>query len=417
MNNIYNYIIIGAGIAGISFAYKNKSDNFIILEKNDYIGGRVKNIKWNDKFISLGGGVFLPSHDFVLDLCKNFNLETQEYTSTYHLTELQGDAPNNPLYYKDFEIIYKYLKNKYQKNKNIIKSNKLTFKEFLELYFPYKVSKTIIENSLYSTNFNSDPELFLNNEFLYDCLRIEDTKMMFIKKKEEKILDETEDSTNSGSGYDFLINGFLENINKQNIILNTPVFEIIQKEDLYQVITKDNIYTTQKIVLATDINSKIKFNLSDDIQNLINHIYNSIGSEPYIRIYSYHKEGHNLKNSCKTQGLIGKTIVINDKFLMLCYNESDDAYNLNNLLTKLDKTEQIEVLNKLFVNHNINITKPDDIYIQYWNVGMHYCKPNYNIKNELETLKTKHNITIIGEIVSESHGWVNSALTTVFSND
>ena len=37
MSKVYDYIIIGAGIGGITYAYKNKSDNFIILEKNDYI--------------------------------------------------------------------------------------------------------------------------------------------------------------------------------------------------------------------------------------------------------------------------------------------------------------------------------------------------------------------------------------------
>jgi hypothetical protein len=405
MDNIYNNIIIGAGIAGITYAYKHKTDNFLILEKNDYIGGRIKNINWYNKIISLGAGVLLPSHKNTLELCKKFNLDIHEYTSIYHLTDLQGDEPNNPLYYDNFKNIYKFVKNKYNIHKSEIKTNKLSFKEFLELYFPYKVSNTILDNSLYSTNFNSDPELFLNNEFLYDCFRIEDTKMMFIKNSLIK--------NNSDSGYDFLINKLLENIIIKNIILNTNVIEINQKNEFYEVITNDNIFTTKKIVLATDINSNIKFNLSNDIQKLLNHIYNSIGSVPYIRIYSYHKEGHNLKNSCKTRGLIGKTIIIDDNFLMLCYNESNHALNLNNLLSKLDKVGQIDALYKLFINHNINITKPHDIFIQYWNVGMHYCKPNFNIENELEILKTKYNIVIIGELVSTSHGWVNSALNTI----
>lgn len=419
MNNIYEYIIIGAGVAGLTYAYKNKSNNFIILEKNDYIGGRIKNIKWNNKFISFGGGVFLPSHNLVLQLCDKFNLETHEYISTYHLTDLQGTEPNNPLYYKDFEIIYKSLISKYNKYKDEIKTYKLSFTEFLELYFPYKVYKTILENSLYSTNFNADPELFLNNEFLYDCMRIENTKMMFIKKQNNNSNIFGPDVTESdvtGSGYDFIINNLLEEINQKNILLNTPVIEINQKNETYQIITNNKTFTTKKLVLATDIKSNIYFNLIDDITILLNHIYNSIGSEPYIRIYSYHKKGHYLKNSCKTQGLIGKTIIINDNFLMLCYNESINATNLNNLLSKLNKTEQIETLHKLFINHNINIKKPDDIIVQFWNVGMHYCKPNFNIKNELDTLKTKFNIEIIGEIVSESHGWVNSALSSVFSD-
>ena len=34
MSDIYDYIVIGAGIAGLTYAYRNKSNNFIILEKN-----------------------------------------------------------------------------------------------------------------------------------------------------------------------------------------------------------------------------------------------------------------------------------------------------------------------------------------------------------------------------------------------
>lgn len=401
MNTIYDYIIIGAGIAGITYASRHKSSNFVILEKNDYIGGRVKNIKWHDSFISLGGGVFLPSHSQTIDLCREFGLKIQEYTSVYHLTDLKGNTPNNPLYYRDFEIIYKSLRKKYFKYEDEIKKQKLTFKEFIELYFPFSVSNIILDNSLYSTNFNSDPGLFLENEFLYDCFRIEDSKMMFIKGQDS-----------GKTGYDFLIDKILNLIDKSNIKLNTGIKEIKQKDNLYECISENEVFLTKKIILATDIKSGIKFNLGDNILSSINHIYNSIGYCPYIRIYSYHNSGHKLSSTCKTRGMIGKTIIMNEKILMLVYNEGIEATELHILLSKLKKEEQIEILYKLFVSHNITITKADDIYIQYWDVGMHYSKPNFNIKNELEQLK-KSNIEIIGEIVSESHGWVNSALSTL----
>ena len=102
MATIYDYIIIGAGFAGVLYAYKHKSANFIILEKNDYIGGRVKNIKWHDIFISLGGGVFLPNHEYVIDLCREFGLKTQNYTAVYHLTDLNIKQLINiiPIYIK-----------------------------------------------------------------------------------------------------------------------------------------------------------------------------------------------------------------------------------------------------------------------------------------------------------------------------
>jgi hypothetical protein len=98
--------------------------------------------------------------------------------------------------------------------------------------------------------------------------------------------------------------------------------------------------------------------------------------------------------------------------LMLCYNESNYAIELNNLLKKLNKNEQINNLYKLFLNHNIEITKPDDIYIQFWEVGMHYPKPNIDIQSDLEKLKNV-GIEIIGEIVAKFHGWVESALSTI----
>jgi ssDNA-specific exonuclease RecJ len=104
---------------------------------------------------------------------------------------------------------------------------------------------------------------------------------------------------------------------------------------------------------------------------------------------------------------------MNNNILMLCYNEGILATELNNLLYKLEKNDQIDSLYTLFKNHNIQITKPDDIFIKYWNVGMHYCKPNFNIEKELQELKNNFNIEIIGEMVSKSHGWVNSAFSTV----
>jgi hypothetical protein len=402
MSDIYDYIVIGAGIAGLTYAYRNKSNNFIILEKNDYIGGRIKNIKWNDSFISLGGGVFLPSHSYVLDLCREFNIETKDYTSIYHLNDLKGDTPNNPLYYKDFEIIYKSLVKKYYKHEKKIKEQKLNFTQFLELYFDYSIYEIIINNSLYSTNFNADPGLFLENEFLYDCLRIKDDKMMFIKSNSE-----------TENGYDLIINNIIKNIGINNIKINTNVSLINFKDNLYEIISNNQSFLTKKLVLATDIKSNIKFNLPNQIICILNKLYKNIGYEPYIRIYSYHRDGHNLKNSCKTRGIIGKTIIMNKNILMICYNESYYATNLNNLLNNKSKENQIEILYKLFKNHNLEITKPDDIYIQYWEVGMHYSKPGFSIDEDLGLLKNNHNLEVIGELVAKSHGWVNSALSSI----
>ena len=54
--NIYETIIIGAGFAGLYYAYKFNPKKYLIIERENRIGGRVYNIKWHDVQISLGGG-------------------------------------------------------------------------------------------------------------------------------------------------------------------------------------------------------------------------------------------------------------------------------------------------------------------------------------------------------------------------
>ena len=52
-------IILGAGMAGISFArtlYGQGETDFIILEGRDYVGGRVKDIKFGSITAQLGAG-------------------------------------------------------------------------------------------------------------------------------------------------------------------------------------------------------------------------------------------------------------------------------------------------------------------------------------------------------------------------
>jgi hypothetical protein len=412
-SKIYDYIIIGCGIGGISYAYKNPITNFLILEKNNYIGGRIKNINWHNTWISLGAGIgLLPTNNYTIELCKIFNLEFGNFTQSYHLTDLQGRCPNNILYYKDNDDIFKVIKKYYLKNKEEIIRLKLTFKDFLHYYFENIVVKTIRDNALYSSPFNADVKYVIDNEFTMDILRNKDEKILFINNNNQ--------NKKLGTGYDFLIENLLTNINISNIKLNSNVKKINYINNLYEIIynTGTNSQSMQifakKIVLATDIKSNIEFNIKPHALNLLNHIYNSIGFEPFIKIHSWHKTKHNLNHSCKSKGLLGKSIIIDEYVLIICYNEGKKAVKLNNFLNTLEKNNQIDFIYKLCKKYNINITRPDDIFIQFWNCGMHYPKPNCNIERELYELKLTHNIEIIGEIVSKIHGWVDSALSTVY---
>ena len=59
---IYDYIIVGCGISGLYSDYLlNKDYKLLVLEKNDYIGGRMKDIK-------LGAGIGQEKNKNVLNL-------------------------------------------------------------------------------------------------------------------------------------------------------------------------------------------------------------------------------------------------------------------------------------------------------------------------------------------------------------
>ena len=59
---MYNYLIIGAGMSGISFArllQLSGEHNFIVLEAEDEPGGLCRTKQINGHFLDIGGGHFL----------------------------------------------------------------------------------------------------------------------------------------------------------------------------------------------------------------------------------------------------------------------------------------------------------------------------------------------------------------------
>ena len=70
MMKIFEYIIIGGGITGLSCARKlqqNGEENFIVLESEKEVGGLCRTKHINGHYLDIGGGHFLHSkYDYVL---------------------------------------------------------------------------------------------------------------------------------------------------------------------------------------------------------------------------------------------------------------------------------------------------------------------------------------------------------------
>jgi monoamine oxidase len=400
-------IIIGAGIAGLYYVYKSKINDYLILEKNDRIGGRIYNIKWNNEQISLGGGVIKEDNHNTLTFVKELKLENNllDFTSIYHFVDLKGNEPNENLYHKSNKTIIDYLRKVFNEKKDEIKNLSLTFKQFLLYYLDYNVYKIVHDSILYKSYMDADVNYVLQDENIYELLRVSEFKLKSLKN----------------GGYNLLINKLLEKLGnyKNKIKLNCNIIKISKINNNF-IIENSNgeKYNCNKLVIATPKNNNIQFDFyNTELINRINNIYNSIDGKPYIRVYTYHEKGHGIKNSMFTSNIPGKVIIMSDKIIMACYTENANALELYNLLYKNNKNKelQINIVYNLLKNSNIHITKPDDIIYKFWDIGTHYINPNINynkLKKNIQEL-TKENIILIGELFARNHGWVDSAIESV----
>lgn len=431
----YDEVIIGAGMAGLYYVHKTKPKNFIILEKLNRIGGRVYNKMWNGHQISLGGGVIKSSNTLAIELATSLGLELASSISKYHMVDLvnktcmdkdttldtitdmetianlnkttkepkepkESKEPNENNFYEYNKVIIKYLKKLYRDNETEIRERKLTWNEFLDLYLGLGIADTIKSNLLYQTYTDADPYSVLNYE-IDELLRTEDFEIKYIKN----------------SGYTILLEKLIDEIGIKNIRLCTTVSKITQENNLWKKIYFGNnqFIKAKKIILATEASTKIVFDLNTNICDKLNQLYGMVGGSEYIRIYSYHSNTHGLTYSYRTSGLPGKVILINKNILMCCYTEEIPAIKLLELLKKNTKETQLEIIYKLLRNCGIPITKPDDILIKFWNLGVHFNKPEYNQEIKLKLLGDLKNegIIVIGEAIANTHGWVNSAFESV----
>lgn len=402
MNSIFDTIIIGAGFSGLYYAYKYKPKTFLILEREERIGGRVYNREWNNSQISLGGGVMKYDDKYTISLAKEFGLKISDGVSKYHFIDYENpknkNIPNENTFYKENKSVIEQLKHIYFENKDEIETLHLTFDQFLLKYLKLEDYNNIINNLLYKTFLNADVKTVLDTE-IQELLRTSDFKIKFI---------------NDG-GYTILLEKLIEEVGLRNIKIGISVQSIKKSKDVFNILTNMRTFRCKKIVLATALNNKIRWGLDFDTNKLLRNLYNLVGGSKYIRIYTYHSNGHKLLSSYRTSGLPGKIIVISDKILMSCYTEDEDTVKLKKILDKKNKSEQIDFIYDILKNCGIPVSKPDDIIYKFWNIGVHYYKPNYseNFKYELiKELKDK-NIIIIGEAYASTHGWVNSALESV----
>jgi hypothetical protein len=387
---MYDYIIIGGGIAGLYANYLLNNKKTLLLEKNNYVGGRGIEIKFHNNIIKLGAGIAEPHNKHLLKLLKKLKIK-------YGMTR----GTINYLFETKFNMIdaIKKIKQKYkelkQKNNQDIKI--LSVKKFIIKYFGKIFFKLYDKLAEYKDYHNFDLEYFIKYYKIQDQSPTP-YKLIYLSWTE-------------------LIDKLKKTIIKHNKIkLNYEVKNIKyinNNIESYYII--DNKYKTKNIITALTLRTLDKIIKNSELQ--IDSYNKYLGYIPFIRIYTYHKDGHNLniERYNIVDNILSKIIKIDDNILMLSYSDNKNADKLYKLYKK-DKNKFIKYLTKYakqVLHKNIQI---DDVYVKYWEEGIHYIKPTKNIrlKNLINKLQNPlPNFYVCGEMLSYKQGWVEGSIESV----
>jgi len=382
MNDIiYDYIIIGGGIAGLYANYKlNNKYNCLLLEKNDYFGGRSIEIDFHGSSIKLGAGIITDDNIHLKKLLNELKIDIFKFESKKNsLLNFEFDIDNaNKL------IKQKYNSLKKSKHKDI---TLLNVKQFLLKYFGAVFTKKYIKSCEYMDFLKSDIEYYIK------YYKIDD--MTFTKE------------TIYGLQWQKLTNA----LTLPNCIKNTEIKKIIKNNNLFII---NNLYKSKNIIIATTLK-----NIDSLIGKFIDFNYDDyIGSVPFVRIYTWHKNKYNsdkLKNYNIVSNELQKIIKYGDNILMASYCDSKNALFWKKIM-HLTKTKQKEIIENKLDELNIGINKIDDFKLAFWNDGVHYYKPigNNKFNNLLKQFANpSKNIYVVGEMVSKKQGYVEGAIESV----
>jgi hypothetical protein len=389
---MYDYIVIGGGIGGLYMgSILSKSNNILLLEKNSYLGGRALEIKFHNEMIKLGAGIGSPDNKNLMRLLRKLKINYKIYPSEINL---MFDTKFNMEDAID-KIIKKYNLLKKQNNKDIYYLN---VEQFIKKYFGNNFFREYNKIAEYKDYLKSDITYYIKH---YPITDHDPSKYKLVSLKWSDLINKLENTIKK---------------NNQHIKINFEVDKIKKIDnDEFNYYIINNKYKTKNIIFAITINNLQKIINQTKIININYNKY--IGSIKFLRIYTYHKLGHNLDipryNIVDNE--IEKIIVMSDKILMISYSDNTNAEYWLQLYKKGKKT----LINKLIEMFKLTTNKDiiiDDIYFAYWEEGVHYFNPtkDQSLKNIINMLSNPcDNIYVIGEMISYRQGWVEGALESV----
>lgn len=375
---MYDYIIIGGGIAGLYMNYLLPDQKTLLLEKNNYVGGRAIDKKFHGVIARLGAGIASPDNKHLLKLLKILKIKIDTVKGSINII----DKVNMKKMVTD--IIRKY--------KSVSTNEKITLsaKEFIEKHFGKEYFKIYSTYTEYTDFFDSSIESYVEYYDILDHIP-SDYKLIFLD-------------------WNLLVNKLIHYITKSNMIKKNYEVKSIRYDYDEEYYIINNQYKTKNVICACTIKS---MNILKQLPLKLNY-KDYIGYVPFIRIYTYHKNGHklNIERYNILNSKLHKIIKMSDKVLMISYADNINAIYFKKYLN----SEKIIIILKNEIKKLFNIEiEIDDILIKYWEEGIHYFKPcGMYVEDIIKTLQNPlKGLYVCGEMLSLRQGWVEGSIESV----
>lgn len=405
---IYDIAIIGSGISGLNTAYQllkyNPYLSILILEKNDYLGGRIKThrekIKNHTYQFEEGAGRFNQHHKLLLNLLNEFKLNKFIVNIGSHIS-FYPSTPYDEKFIKSTPFIYINI---------VINASKEIKKDELQKYTFIEYAKKILKD---------DEIKFILDSFGYYEQLVKMNAYNAIKLFKDGMNPNLQ-FYSLACGLDKIIDKLHKKIkNNCTILLNSDVLQVNYDTSLFNIILEKNTYQSKICILAIPKPNLLKFNILNNYKPLIK----SIGTKSLCRIYSIFKKSDiwfkDIEKSTTNNN--SRYIIPIDKkngLIMISYSDSKFAKYWLKLKNNNEKMFIEELKNNIYKTFNKKIEDPIYTKMCYWDIGTGFW-----LKNKDSTVLSKKIMNpnraiplyICGENYSETQGWMEGALESSFN--
>ena len=400
---MYDFIIIGGGISGLYMATQLRKNNHImLLEKNDYFGGRIyqheETIDGKHLSFPAGAGRFNKNHQLLIRLLRKYKLidfrKQKGFSSSIKFIDSKGEFSTQQSKKNGFTLLYKILDKSKKMNDEYLKQ--ISFQELAKEVLHQKDVDYLLVSIGYSGQ--------LKHMNAYDACNLFETGIR-------------DDIPYFGGNFHLLVQEILKELKHHKTTLKKSCsvenVSFNNTKQCYEVFYQNKRSLSKKIVFAIPQPSLLRFSLLQPISNIIQH---SITCKPLCRVYAYFKPEdvwfRDLKTKVVTNNALRYIIPMDAEKGLIMISYSDDQYTSfwekrKHSQEKLKKAI-VQYVNKTF---DLDISPPEKVWVFHWDCGVGYWNPGINSSYVNSFMvHPLSNVYICGENYSLTQSWVEGAL-------